>query len=630
MPPSTVQAALQSAIALHQAGRLAEAEAGYRQILARHPGHPDALHLLGLLAHHQGRNEAAVDLMNQALLAAPEHAPCHGNLGLALQALGRLDEAVASYRRALALDRQFAEAHLNLGNALELQGKPADAIASYRRALQVRPQYVEAHYNLGRVYEAQGQLDDAVRNYQRAVSLRPAYAAAHFNLANMLQAQGLTDEAIASYQQVLALQPEHAEACNNLGAQFAAAGAPERARASYERALALRPGFAEAHNNLGNALQSEGLLDEAITSYRRSLECRPGYVDAQINLGNALQAAGRLDEAIAAYHQALALQPGSPGAEWNLAFALLLRGDYAAGWPLYESRWRLPGKHAAPRGFPQPRWLGDAPVAGQTLLLYHEQGLGDTLQMLRYVSLLAARGARVLVEVPPSLARIAATVPGEPVVAIPGTSLPPFDLYCPMMSLPLAFGTTLATAPATIPYLFAPGPAAADWQERLGAHGRPRIGLAWAGSADHANDRHRSLRLDQLLPLLEAPAEFISLQKDYRDGDLALMTHSGRLRDCSPDLGDFADTAGLLAQLDLVITVDTSVAHLAGALGRDVWLLLPFGPDYRWLLERADSPWYPTMRLFRQPAFGDWDAVVRAVAAALAGNLAAASAGQSP
>ncbi|MBL8200612.1 MAG: tetratricopeptide repeat protein [Chromatiales bacterium] len=623
MSPLEARNALQAALAQHQAGRLAEAEALYRRILAGYPRHPDALHFLGLLAHQRGQHADAVALMDQALHEAPGHAACHSNRGNALLALGRPDEAVASFHQALALDRNFAEAHLNLGNALQQQGLPDEAIASYRRALRLKPQSAETHYNLGRVYEAQGKTADASRSYRRAVTLRPDYAEAHFNLGNVLQAAGQPQEAVASYQRAVTLKPDHAEAHNNLGAQLEITGRLDEAAASYRRALALRPDFPEAHNNLGNVLLAAGRPDEAIASYQAAIARRPDYAEAHNNLGNALQAAGRLDEAVRSHDRALGLRPDFPDARWNKSFALLLQGDFAAGWPLFEARWELLGNHPDVPVFDRPLWLGDAPLAGRTLLVHHEQGLGDTLQMLRYVPLLAARGARVVLQVPAALAALAATVPGVDAVVAPGTPLPPHDLHCPCMSLPLACGTTLSTIPAEVPYLSVPEVVRAAWQARLGDRsGQPRIGLAWSGSTAHRNDRQRSVALRDLLPLLATPAEFHSLQKEYRPDDQEQFAADGRLRDWSAALDDFADTAGLIGRLDLVIAVDTAVAHLAGALGKPVWLLLPAAPDYRWLLGRTDSPWYPTMRLFRQPAPGNpgdaWQPVLHELSAALA------------
>lgn len=629
---------LQAALAEHQAGRLAEAEALYRRILASLPHQPDALHFLGLLAHQRGQHADAVEWMDQALRAAPGHAPCHSNRGNALLALGRIDEAIASFRQALALDRDCAEAHLNLGNALHRQGLPDEAIASYRRALRLVPRSAETHYNLGRVYAAEGKLDDATRSYRRAAALRPDYAEAHFNLGNVLQAAGQPDAARASYAQAVALKPDDAAAHNNLGAQFELAGQLEQALACYQRALALQPAFPEAHNNLGNVLLAEGRPDEAIASYTAAIHGRPAYAEAHNNLGNALQATGRLDDAVQSHDRALALRPDFADARWNKSFALLLQGDFAAGWPLFESRWELLRQHPEVATFDRPLWLGDAALAGRTLLVRHEQGLGDTLQMLRYVPRLAAQGARVVVQVPPALVALAAAVPGVAAVVAAGEPLPDHDLHCPCMSLPLACRTTLATIPADVPYLHLPDAVAVAWRARLGdpahdpAHDPaqsqsrpPRIGLAWSGSAAHRNDRQRSLPLPLLRPLLAMPATFHSLQKEYRPGEREQLAADGRLQDWSPDLGTLADTAGLIGQLDLVIAVDTAVAHLAGALGKPVWLLLPAAPDYRWLLARADSPWYPTMRLFRQPAPGPpdraWAPVLQDLSAALASLL---------
>ncbi len=615
------QAQLKSALALHQAGRLDEAEGLYRQILTRVPEQPDALHFLGLAAHQRGRYADAVELMDRALRAVPAYAACHSNRGNALLALGRTEEAVAAFRQAIALKRDFADAHLNLGNALQRQGLADEAIASYRRALNLAPNSAETHYNLGRAYAAGGKPDDAIRSYRRAVALRPDYAEAYFNLGNVQQQAGDAAGALDSFRRVVALRPDDAAAHNNLGAQLELTDRPEEAMACYRRALELHPPFAEAHNNLGNVLLMLGRTDEAIASYRSAIAARPDWAAAHNNLGNALTSAGRLDEAIGCHDRALALDPDFADARWNKAVALLTKGDYPAGWRLFESRFELPG--CPPAGLPGtgPHWQGGQPVAGRTILIRHEQGFGDTLQMLRYVPLLAARGARVLVLVPPPLARIAASVAGVAEVLNPAGPLPSFDLHCPCMSLPLAFGTTLDTIPMEVPYLSATAAARSAWLARLGPVTRPRIGLAWSGSTTHRNDRHRSVPLRTLHRLLDLPAEFHSLQKEYRERDLDLLAGEARLRDHAEELGDFADTAGLLEALDLVITVDTAVAHLAGALGRPVWLLLPETGDYRWLLGHADSPWYPTMRLFRQPAANDWESVARELAAALAAFL---------
>jgi tetratricopeptide (TPR) repeat protein len=585
MDAAAARAALQAALADHQAGRRAAAEAGYRRILAAHPRHPDALHMLGVLAHETGRSALAAELIGQALAITPDHAPCHSNLGNALLALGRLEDAEASFRRAPVLDPAFLAALSNLGNALLAQGRYPEAMACYQRALSLRPDFAEAHCNLGYALIRQGQAAQAVASLRRALELRPDFP----------------------------------EALNNLGMALESAGEPAAAIASLRRALELRPDYAEAHNNLGNALKALGETEAAIASYRRALDLHADYVEAHTNLGQALEAAGRVDDAIASYRRARDLRPDFAPAYWNEALALLLKGDFVAGWKLFEWRFRAVGSHRLVRSFPQPAWRGGTPLAGHRILIHYEQGFGDTLQMLRYVPVLARQGAQVVVEVPAAMATLAATLPGGATVVPEGAPLPPFDLQCPLMSLPMALGTTVASVPAEVPYLAAPEPERSAWARQLGPRRRRRIGLAWSGSAGHTSAmRQRSLPVADLAPLLAVDAEFHSLQKEYRGDDLARIGAGMPIRDHAAALVDFAATAGLLAQMDLVISVDTAVAHLAGAMGLPVWVLLPFVPDYRWMRERSDSPWYPTMRLFRQPAFGAWQPVIAAVLAALA------------
>lgn len=649
--PTDARELLQTGIAHHQAGRFDEAATAYREVLRRFPQHADALHMLGVLAHHRGAHEAAVDLIGQALRIIPQHAACHSNLGNALRALGRGAEALRSYRRALELSPDFADAHLNLGNLLQEQGRSADAIAHYRQAVALRPAFAEAHYNLGNALRASGAAQEAIASYRRALDRRPDYAEALNNLGNTLQSLGRLDEALECYVQAIGANPRYAEAWNNvgfvhaaqfrhdaaiaaigraleirpdypealqnMGTQYEATGRLDEALDCYRRAVALKPGFAMAHNNIGNALLGLGDLDGSQAAYTSALSLDPELAEAHGNLGNLMQSRGQLDEAIRCVDRALELNPGAADLLWNKAFALLLKGDFEAGWALAEARWQFASPGRVQRRFHAPPWLGTTPVTGRSILLHHEQGLGDTLQMLRYVPLLAAQGARVIVQVPAALAGVAATVPGVDAVVVEGGESPVFDLHCPFMSLPLACATTLATVPAAVPYLFAPASVRAAWSERLAPLRRPRIGLAWSGSVTHRNDRHRSLPLATLLRWLPDTLEYVSLQNEYRPADAPLLQPGGRVRDFADALTDFAATAGLIGELDLVVTVDTAVAHLAGGMGKPTWLLLPFAPDYRWLLGREDSPWYPSMRLLRQPRFGDWGAVATTLREAL-------------
>jgi tetratricopeptide (TPR) repeat protein len=649
--PTDIREIMQTATGHHQAGRLIEAEAGYRDVLAHAPGHPDALHMLGVLAIQGGRYGVAVDLLRQAIRLTPQHAPCHNSLGNALKSLGRVDEAIAAYRRAVELRPDFAEAQENLGYALQSREMFREAIACHQRSLTLRPGNAHGHYNLGNLFLVSGEFAQARDSYRHALDLRPDLAEAQLTLGNALHSLGQPDEALACYQRAVELRPDFAEAWNciglvhaeryryedamgclqraltiqpdyaegwqTIGTLYEARDMHEKALECFRRSVALKPDFSTAHNNIGNSLLQLGDLQGAMEAYRRALTLDPHFADALSNLGNLLRTMGRLDESLDYSARALQLRPDWPDAQWNRAMTLLLAGDYAAGWKLAESRWGFADPRRVRRSFSQPLWLGNSPLAGRTILLHHEQGLGDTLQMLRYAPLLARQGARVITLVPISLAGIAASVPGVTSVVAEGAALPPFDFHCPFMSLPLALRTVLTTVPDTVPYLFATGETSVAWGQRLGPAGRRRIGLVWSGSVTHKNDRHRSIGARRIQPLLDFDAQFISLQKEYRAEDATLTGERGPIRDFSAELQDFAQTAALIANLDLVISVDTSVAHLAGGMGKPVWVLLPYAPDYRWMLGCANSPWYPTARLFRQPTFGDWDSVIGDVVRAL-------------
>ncbi len=432
----------------------------------------------------------------------------------------------------------------------------------------------------------------------------------------MFAAQRRLDEAVACCRRAIDLKPGYPEAHNNLGIVLAELGLPEEAVACYRRALDLRPDYPEACNNLGIALKDQGWLDAAVACCRRAIDLKPGYAEAHNNLGNALEQQGRRDAAADCYRTAIAFRPDYPVAHTNLAMLLLAGGEMAAGWAEYEWRWQQPDMIMNRRSFTQPPWRGEA-AAGRTLLIHAEQGFGDTLQFCRYAILAAASGLRVILEVQQPLVRLLRSLPGVERVLARGESLPAFDFHCPMLSLPLALGTTLASIPAAPAYLWADPDQVAAWRARLAAMSNPgrRIGLVWAGGNRAyspvlaASDRRRSMPPDRLAPLFElAGAHFFSLQKG---GPAA--PGKAPLTDFMDEMADFADTAALISNLDLVISVDTAVAHLAAALGKPVWLLNRFDSCWRWLLQRQDSPWYPTLRLFRQEQPGDWQAVVETV-----------------
>lgn len=538
----------------HQAGDLKRAQAAYLQELESRPESSDALYLLGALRIQQGNAREAINLIAKAVAIEPSNADANYALGFAMHGLGRLIEAEIYYQEALRLRPEFPEAQNNLGVVLRDLGRLSESEARYREALRLRSDYPKVHFNLGVV----------------------------------LRELGFPGEAEKSYREALRLRPEYPEACNNLG----------------------------------NVLSDLGRLTEAESSYRESLHILPNQPETYNNLGCNLSDQGRFAEALACFDRTLAIQPDNATAHFGRSRVLLVNGDYAEGWREYEWRWRNCTIEAVkPRSFIEPRWRGEE-VAGKTLLLHSEQGFGDSLQFCRYASHLSS-SVRVILEVQPSLVRVCSSLVGVATVLGRGDPLPAFDVHCPLMSVPLEVGTTLDTIPFKVPYLTADPNLAAVWRERLADVDGLRVGLAWAGSHRSdpdlaAIDRRRSVAFATMAPLWEVSGvNFVSLQKGEPTAQSANADAGLELRDFTAELNDFADTAALIEALDLVISVDTSVAHLAGALGKPIWLLNRFDTCWRWLLNRDDSPWYPQLRQFRQPSPGDWPSVMVAMRDAL-------------
>jgi tetratricopeptide (TPR) repeat protein len=417
---------------------------------------------------------------------------------------------------------------------------------------------------------------------------------------------GRADEAVAAFDHVLAADPRNVTALINRGNALIKDKRYDDALGSYDNALSIDPAHAAALTDRGVALAELDRLEEALAAHEQALRVNPHVVAAHVNRGNAMLKLARMEEALANYAEALAHEPDNAEANFNASLARLCLGDFAGGWPQYEYRWKKKDFMSTVPDYPQPLWRGDADLAGKTIFLLAEQGLGDTLQFVRYAPLVAERGAKVILGVQKPLRLLATTVPGVALVRTDGEPLPDFDTYCPLLSLPLAFGTELATIPANIPYLRPHAERLAQWRPRLPDNGRLRVGICWAGSKDHLNDRNRSMPLDRFATLLSVPnLDFICIQKEVGAADAAALDQHGVLQ-LGREFDDFADTAAVVATLDLLVSVDTSVAHLAGAMGKPVALLVPFSPDFRWLLYRTESPWYPSMRLFRQTAIGDW------------------------
>lgn len=481
------------------------------------------------------------------------------------------------------------------------------------QVLRSQPHNAEALNLRGMIAHHRGDLAAAVSAYQSAVQARPDAAGYHNNLGVSLSALGRVNEAAESFRRAAALNPKSAQIHLNLGNAFRTLGSVGESVAALRAAVTLHPDYADARNSLAMSLYGEGDLEGSLAEFEKAASLRPDFASAWSNLANVLRDVGRLDEAFVAYRRAISIQVDHPDAHKNLAILRLLIGDYDNGFLEYEWRWKC--DNAQLRRFEQPRWAGEDP-SGKTIFIYEEQGYGDVIQFMRYAKVLAGRGAKVIIGCRPELARLASCCDGVSQVVAAGQALPKFDLHCPLLSLALFCGTrSVADVPSGVPYIRLRPEIAKPWQDRLPPAAVRRVGLCWAGNPQNRNDRYRSIPLEKFVPIASVDGiEFHSLQvgpgaeQRMQVGELALRDHES-------DLQDFADTAALIERLDLVISVDTAVAHLAGALGKPLWLLLPTAPDWRWLLERTDSPWYPTARLYRVKR--DWDQVINEVAAQL-------------
>lgn len=665
---------LAQALSLHQSGRRAEAEAAYRALLAAEPANAQALHGYGVLRHQSGDSATAVDLISRAIALAPGTAECHFNLALACFRVGRLDEAVRAFAEAARLKPDWPQPHYDLGNTHAAAGRLDDAARAYRAALRLRPDYLEAGVNLGNVLKDAGKLDQAITTYRRVLRAHPNLPEVHNNLGAALLAQGDSPAAEASFRTAISLRADFVEALGNLTAllgraerfaealpvaRAACAADPQNANllemqadawrglgeydtavGVYRDALALEPqrfsarfGLAEtlrlqrkgaeaerelralagelpefwqSHHDLANVLRDQGRFAEAEAGYRHALSLRETPTGLK-HLGAVLRDLQRLDEARAVLARAAALLPKDEDIRYNIAITELSAGRLREGFSQYDARL---AKYRV-RALPGRAWAGE-PVRNRTVFVDSEQGLGDTIQFVRYIPALAEKGARVVLRAPVPLLRLLAGFPGVSALVARGDGAPDYDFHCQLMSLPDRLGIADAM-PLRVPYLAANPGAIAAWRARLAHLPGRRVGLVWAGNPGFAADHLRSIPLPDLAAFGAVPGvSFVSLQKD------ATAQPDFPLADFTAELADMADTAALVEALDLVVSVDTGVAHLAGALGKPVWLLNRFDTCWRWLTVRDDSIWYPSLRLFRQTKPGDWSGPVSAAAAALA------------
>ena len=577
---------LSTAFAHHQAGRPEQAEPIYRQILAAEPAQPDALHLLGVLCLQSGRGDEAIELLGRALAARPNHADTANHLGAAYGMQKRYDEAVSVLRRAVTAAPQDAGAHYNLGTALRNAGKLDEAVTSFRHAVAANPHAAEAHYNLGNTYRELKKLNEAEISFRHALAARPNYLKAMINLGSLLRDRKQYPESIALLEQAVALAPDHALAHMNLGTVLRDARQFDKALAPLERAVQLNPESAEAHNNLGTALQSLARFDEAGRCYDEALRLDPDLADAHFSR-----------------------------ATWRLR-----NGDLAGGFEEYEWRWKC--ATFSDRGFPQPRWQGE-PLDGRKVLLYGEQGMGDTLHFVRYAENAKRLGGHVIVECHEPLLAVLAGCPWIDELIPFNTPLPQFDTHAPLLSLP----GILKLPEGRLwngPYLTIGGDLVEQWRARLREFEGFRVGICWQGNPNHLFDAQRTVPLSTFEPLARVPGvRLFSLQYGV-PVDAAARAEQGvdfEVIDVQAEYdqqrGAFVDAAAVMKNLDLVVTVDTVVAHLAGGLGVPTWVAMSAHPDWRWMLDREDSPWYPSVRLFRQSELDRWDDVFARMASRL-------------
>ena len=532
---------------------------------------------------------------------------------------GRLVEAEALYRAILIGQPRHFDALQLLGAAVNQRGDHAQAVRLILEALSIQPNHAVAHYNCGAALLAMNRLDEALAQFDQAIALRPTHVGAMNNRATTLMMLGRPAQALEELDRALASQQDNAAVLANRAAVLFELKRFSEALADADRALALHPDNPFTLYNRANVLKDLNRLDEALADYDRALRIKPDYVEALINRGILLVDLRRLDEALDSYGRALALDPNRASARLNAGLCRLLGGDFPRGWDLYEARWHNEPLVHQKRDFAAPRWFGGGDLSGKTLFVYAEQGIGDTIQFCRLVAQACPPSGRIVLEVQPALKPLLEVFDGVTEVIAQGDPLPEFDAHCPLLSLAPALGITVDTIPARVPYI-SPPPAKNDaWAAKLGALGRPRVGLAWSGSPALKNDRNRSISLEKFAPLLRVCKTLVSLQKDIRPDEASWLAAHPEVPHFGSELQDFSDTAALIGQVDLVISVDTAVAHLAGAMGKPVWILLPYvGCDWRWMLNRADSSWYPTARLFRQARPGDWESVISQLISALA------------
>ena len=602
----------QQAMILLNQGRLGQSREILENVVKLNPNQFDAFNLLGIIAAQLKELELAEELFDKAIKLNPNKSTFYCNRGNVLKELKLYDKALIQYDKAIVLNKDYALAYLNRSIALSELNQYEEALKSSAAAIRIKFDYAEAYYQHGIILTELKRYEEALHSYDKAIVLKPHYAEAYSNRGVVLKELKRFEESLASYEKAIGFKPDYAEAYSNRGLVLNEFKRFEEAKQSYNKAIELKVDYAEAYFNLANVLSEMKRFEESLENYDKAIKLKNDYVKAYLNRGNVLANTEYFNLALTSYDKVIELNNDYFKAYWNKALLLLLLQDYKNGWHLYEWRWKSLQKNEY-RNFPQPTWLGTESLEKKTILLHAEQGLGDTIQFCRYAALVKRIGARVLLEVPESLMKLLQGLDGIDQLIEAGTDLPAFDYQCPLLSLPLAFKTEVNSIPSSTAYIKSSADKLDTWNQRLGAKSKPRIGLVWSGSPTHTNDHSRSLALADLINDLPNGFEYVSLQKEVRDSDKETLANSD-IKHYGEKLVDFTDTAALCDLMDLVISVDTSVAHLSAALGKPTWILLAFNPDWRWMLNRDDSPWYESVKLYRQGEDRQWDAVLERVA----------------
>jgi tetratricopeptide (TPR) repeat protein len=541
--------------------------------------------------------------------------------GLAYHQNGYFNDALKAYYQILEINPKHFDA-LQLTATIFLQCKKySEALNFFKSALKIKSNHVPALINFGNLQFELEHYDEALKAYDKAIRLEPGNPGAYNNRGNVLKDLNRLDEALKNYNVAIQLKPNYAEAYNNRGALLNQLKRFDEAIISLNEAIKLKPNNPEAFYNLANAKKDPTSFDEALQNYNEAIKLKPNYAEAFNNRGSLLNDHKHFDEALQNYNEAIKLKPNYAEAIANKAYLKLLLGEFDEGWQLHEFRKNKKDRKKHYPKFPAPLWLGQVSIEDKIILVHSEQGLGDTLQFYRYLTILQTLNPKeIIFHIEKPLISILSGLNENITILNKNKNIPYFDYYCPLMSLPLAFKTSIDTIPNDVPYLLVDNIKSKQWQDRLGHKKKARVGIVWSGSTHHENDHNRSLTLTQISLLFELPFEFHCLQKEIREVDIETLNDIKVINQHQESLHDFSDTAALISQMDLIISVDTAVAHLAGALGKKVWILLPFKPDFRWLLVRDDSPWYPTARIFRQPEINDWETVIQELIGELKDN----------